>query len=161
MVRGFRGGVDDLSRVFPVSAAVPLRLCRPDDAQARAAEAGYAARYFARGKPPIVAHHPGCELETCGGRRPDLAHPRIAHRHDRTALLFALDHRSAGTSVVRAHLSGGHGVPPLRAVQFRFAPRAYRLSVRRRTVDRHGAPVLDLERGLWAVRAAVRMLRDL
>ena len=107
------------------------------DPQARAAHAGAPARRAAAGEPRVAADRAGRVLEAGRRREPDLPHPRHARRHDRPALLPAVDDEPAGAGVVRAPLSRAQSVPAVRAVEPRFAARAARLSVPARAVGRH------------------------
>ncbi len=97
-----------------------------------------------------AADRAGCVLEAGRRRESDLAHPRHARRHDRPALLPAVDDESARAGVVRAALPGPQYLPAVRAVEPRFADRAAGVPVPARAVGR------DPDAGVGLVRRATR-----
>ena len=66
-------------------------------------------------------------LEAAGRRAADRAHPAAARRDHRPAVLPAVDHHAAAAGVVLAPLPYRGAVPPVRALQPRFAACASRL----------------------------------
>ena len=156
MVRRLRRGLDDLPRVLPVSAALRLRVLRLDHASPERAPSGRAPHRAARPEPRFAAHSGRSRLEAERRGGTGVAHPRTPERDDRSALLSAVHHRAAGAGVVCTLVSSGNGVPPLCAIELRITSRAHLLSVPPRTLGKHALSIARLERGLRALRGALR-----
>ena len=161
LVRRLVRGLDDLPGVLPERPPGRLRLYRLDHPPAGAEETGVAAYRPAGRQPGRAADHRRRLLEAVGRRRPGAAHPRTAAGHDRPALPPAVDHRAAGTGLVRAHLPRCRALPAVRAVEPGLDARPAVLPCRDRAMGEHGRAVMGLVGRLLRVRPAVRGGRGL
>src|ERR1017187_3266654 len=157
LVWGIVGRVDHVSAVFPARFAAGLSLLPRPGAVSEAARTNDGAWRSSVGQRPGAADIPERGLETHGAERPDLANPWVAGGDGRSAILRALDHRSAAPGLVRPAPPEGDAVPPLRPLQCRLHVRAAELSGIVRAGVHHPPAGRNMVHWLRGVPPAVRI----
>ena len=112
--------LDDVHAVFPVGLAAGLFLLPLGDSLPQSLSPKPGARQLAAGQLAAHPHQPESGLETMGARESHLAHPWVADRVHRFALLCAVHHGPSAAGLVRTGALGAGAVSPVRLVQLWF-----------------------------------------